>query len=61
MGEETIQEYCRLKEEMKALKKEKAELKRKIRELEEQAVEEAWRREYEHRDDWRKPVEMGQL
>lgn len=51
---ESIQIIDNLEKRIKELEKENAELKKQVR-------SDSWRYEYEHRDDWRKPVEMGQL
>ena len=42
-------------------KDEETEKDKKIAELEKRVSDAGWQYEYDHRDDWRKPTEMGQL
>lgn len=45
----------------KELWKENQRLKEKIKELEKRISDAGWQYEHDHVDDWRKPIEMGQL
>ena len=47
--------------ELKKSKEENEKLKEENRELRKQISDAGWRYEYDHRNDWRKPVEMGML
>ena len=42
-------------------KNEEDEKDKKITELEKRVSDAGWQYEYDHADDWRKPIEMGQL
>lgn len=42
-------------------KNEDSQLRKRIAELEKQVSDAGWQYEYDHADDWRKPIEMGQL
>lgn len=50
----TEKEIAKLLAENKRLKQENEELQKRV-------VDAGWQSEYDHADDWRKPVEMGML
>ena len=50
-----------LVEENELLRKQNRLLTEKVKQLEKRVSDAGWQYEHDHQDDWRKPVEMGQL
>ena len=50
-----------MNEEIELLMEENKRLREENQKLKKQVSDASWQYEYDHQDDWRKPVEMGQL
>jgi hypothetical protein len=55
------QEAVALQEQNRLLREQNKLLKDRIKQLEKRVSNDGWQYEADHVDDWRKPVEMGQL